>query len=61
MMRSLVGFSCIFAMLLTVAGCGGSSEPSSIVDGVDQSAVDAYDAAIAEEENMMNDEPPEDE
>ena len=48
-------------MLLAVTGCGRSSEPSSIADGVDQSAVDAYDAAIAEEANMMSEEPPEDE
>ena len=61
-MKSVVSLSCMLAMLLVATiGCGGSGEPSSVVDGVDQSAVDAYDAAIAEEENMMTDEPPEDE
>ncbi|KAA1259849.1 hypothetical protein LF1_23860 [Rubripirellula obstinata] len=38
---------CVFALVL-VGGCG-SSEPSSIADGLEQSEIDKYNAMIADE------------
>jgi hypothetical protein len=42
----------------SVIGCSGSSETSNMIEDADQSAIEAYDAAIAEEEKLMNDAPP---
>jgi len=38
---------CVFALIL-VGGCG-SSEPSSVADGLEQSEIDEYNAMIADE------------
>ncbi|MGI9472831.1 MAG: hypothetical protein ACR2NZ_14930 [Rubripirellula sp.] len=58
-MKRVMGLSLMAGMLfIAAAGCGGSSEPTNVMQDANQSAVDAYDAAIAEEENLMNDEPP---
>ena len=57
-MKQVMSFACTAMLFVAVGGCGGSGEPSSMIENADQTAIDAYDAAIAEEENMMNDEPP---
>ncbi len=53
-MKKLV--SCLSVMMVSVSliGCGGSGEPSSVVDDADQSAVEAYEQALAEEEAAMS-------
>ncbi len=55
-------FALLYACSLCVsfAGCGGQGESQSVVEGADQSAVEAYEAAIAAEEAAMNEDPPED-
>ncbi len=61
MMKRMIGLMFVSAMLLSVSGCGGSDEASSVVGDSDQSAVQAYDDAIAEAEEEMNADPPTDE
>jgi hypothetical protein len=48
--------TCLSVMVVSVGlmGCGGSGEPSSVVDNAEQSAVEAYEQALAEEEAAMS-------
>ena len=57
-MKKVLSFACMAMLVAAAVGCGGSSEPSNMIESAEQSAIDAYDAAIAEEESMMDDEPP---
>ena len=43
---------CLFAASTALVGCG-SSEPSNVMDSADQSAVEAYEAAIAAKNAAM--------
>ena len=58
-MKRMFGLSAVATMIVaSVIGCSASTEPSSMIEDADQAAIDAYDAAIAEEEKLMNDSPP---
>jgi len=58
-MNRVFSLSVVVTMLsASVIGCSGSSETSNMIEDADQSAIEAYDAAIAEEEKLMNDAPP---
>ena len=58
-MNRVFGLSVVATMLAaSVIGCSASSETSSMIEDADQSAIEAYDAAIAEEEKLMNEAPP---
>jgi len=46
------------ALVCSITGCGSSNEASSTIEDADQSAIEAYEAALAEEESAMNDAPP---
>ena len=52
----------LFALLLIIAvtlGCNPSTEATNSVENAEQSAIEAYEAALAEEESSMNEAPPE--
>lgn len=60
-MKKLFGLSLfVCSLFLAVPGCSGGGEASSMIENADQSAIEAYEAAIAAEEEMMNEDPPED-
>jgi len=52
----------LLAVLLVVCaavGCNPSTEATSSVENAEQSAIEAYEAALAEEESAMSEAPPE--
>ena len=61
-MKKLFGLS-LFALslMLSVPGCGDSGEATNIADNAEQSAIEAYDAAVAEEMAGMEADAPGDE
>ncbi len=48
---------CLFGLAISLSGCGGSSEPSNIMEGLDESAVQSYDEMVAADEARMNSDP----
>ena len=58
-MNRVFSLSVVVTMLAaSMIGCNASSETSNMIEDADQSAIEAYDAAIAEEEKLMNEAPP---
>jgi uncharacterized lipoprotein len=47
------------AFVLTLAGCSPAKEASNSISDADQSAIEAYEQALAEEESAMDEAPPE--
>ncbi|QDT04569.1 hypothetical protein K227x_29610 [Rubripirellula lacrimiformis] len=43
--------------LCVLAGCGGSAENTNIAENADQAAMDAYEAAVAQESAGMDSTP----
>ena len=57
-MKKFVGLLLAFSVFLSALGCGDSGKATSVMDGADPSAVEAYEAAIAAEEAEMDANPP---
>lgn len=51
-------FLFLCALVISVGGCGAGTEATSTIEGADQSAIEAYEAALAEEESAMDDAAP---
>jgi hypothetical protein len=59
-MKKLIGlFLFAFSLCVIAPGCE-SSQTSEVAVDAEQSAIDAYDANLAAEQNAMDDQPPED-
>lgn len=43
---------------VSLFGCNASTEPTNTVGNAEQSAIDAYESALAEEEGAMDEAPP---
>ncbi|MBL6726033.1 MAG: hypothetical protein ISQ09_13205 [Rubripirellula sp.] len=52
-------FLMLSAFVLTLAGCSPAKEASNSISDADQSAIEAYEQALAEEESAMDEAPPE--
>ena len=56
-MRRVFALFAIGTLTAALTGCGGGGgEPTNIMEGVDQSAVDAYNAMLAADEAAMAEE-----
>jgi len=44
----------LFAASFAMVGCDTASGPSNVAEGLNQSAVDEYNAALAADEALMN-------
>ena len=53
-MKNYLGLLFAVSVFLSALGCGDSDEATSVMDGADPSAVEAYEAAIAAEEAEMD-------
>ncbi len=49
-MKKYFGLLCAITLFLTMPGCGGSSEPTNMAEGVEQSELEKYEEAIKAEE-----------
>ncbi len=54
-MKKLMGLSLFAsALFLNVAGCGGSGEPTNVLENTEMSAIEQYEADMAKQEAEMN-------
>ena len=55
--RLMKSLSLVAALLITFTfvGCGGSSEPTNIMEGTTEEAMQSYEEMIAADEAMMSD------
>ena len=59
-MKKFFGLLCALSLFLSVPGCGGSGEPSSVMDDAEQTAVQEYEALIEAQAAEMDAAPPSD-
>lgn len=48
---------CVLAFSATIIGCGGSSEPTNIMENADEAAAQSYDEMVAADEAAMSEDP----
>ncbi|MCH1496408.1 MAG: hypothetical protein L7U72_14380 [Rubripirellula sp.] len=59
MIIKFLGRSALLLIVAVTLGCNPSTEATSSVENAEQSAIEAYEAALAEEESAMSEAPPE--
>ena len=52
MKNSCIGLAIMAAVLMS--GCGGSNEPTNVMDGMGEEAMQSYEEMIAADEAMMS-------
>ena len=52
MKNSCIGLAIMAAILMS--GCGGSNEPTNVMDGMGEEAMQSYEEMIAADEAMMS-------
>ncbi len=53
-MNKLFHLTLLFAFSVSLIGCGGSSEPTNMMEGAGEEAMKSYEEMIAADEAMMS-------
>ena len=59
-MKKFCGLLCALSLFLSVPGCGGSGEPSSVMESAEQSKIQEYEALVEAQAAEMDASPPSD-